>query len=84
MMDATKMNQQCHSNPQLSQASKKVEMAFKCPRDMMLTSERLLLVNLKGFCAKNVQHLTLPWIRVQAFGVRSAGSFMDKHAEMMI
>jgi hypothetical protein len=85
MMDAKKMDQQYHSNPPILQASETVEMAFKGRRDLMLfTSKRLLLVDLKGWSAKKVEYLTIPWTTVQAFGVTSAGSFMDKDAEMMI
>jgi hypothetical protein len=85
MIDATKVNQQFHAFPPILQQNEHVEMAFKGRRDMTLfTTKRLLFVDLKGWSGKKAEYFTLPWKNVQAYGVRSAGSWMDKDSEMMI
>lgn len=86
MIDATMMDRQYHSNPPILQRSERVEMAFKGRRDLTLfTTKRLLVVDMKGFSSlKKAEYITIPWSTVTAFGVRSAGSFMDKDSEMMI
>ena len=85
MIDASKMNKQYHANPPLLQTCENVEMAFKGRRDLVLfTGKRLILVDMKGASAKKVEYLSVPWSTVQAFGVRSAGSFADKDAELMV
>jgi len=43
-----------------------------------------LIADMKGWTASKVNYISIPWSCVQAFGVRSAGSFLDKDAEMMI
>lgn len=85
MIDAKVMEQKYKSDPPILQPSEHVEMAFKGRRDVMLfTSKRLLEIDLKGFSGKKVNYFSIPWANVQCFGVRSAGSFMDKDSEMMI
>jgi hypothetical protein len=86
MIDATQVERQYRSDPPILQPSEHVEMAFKGRRDLSLfTSKRFLQVDLKGFSSfKKVDYFSVPWKNVQAFGVRSAGSWMDKDSEMMI
>jgi len=85
MIDATEADTQFHSQPPILQGSEKVEMAFKGRRDIVLfTTKRLLIADMKGWTQSKVNYISVPWSSVQAFGVRSAGAFLDKDAEMMI
>lgn len=87
MIDAEVVDAQYHVNPPILQNCEKVEMAFKGRRDMMLfTSKRLIFVDIQGFMGlgKKVEYTSLPWDTVKAFGVKSAGSFLDKDSELMI
>lgn len=85
MVDAAQLNAQYHSSPPILQGSEMVEMAFKGRRDLvMFTTKRLLFVDMKGFTGQKVNYISVPWTTVQCFGVRSAGSWMDKDSEMFI
>jgi hypothetical protein len=85
MVDAAQMNQQYHMNPPILQGSEMVEMAFKGRRDMMLfTTKRLIKIDIQGFTGQKVNYISIPWKSVQCFGVRSAGSWLDKDSEMFI
>jgi len=87
MVDAEAMDRQYKVNPPILQHCEKVEMAFKGRRDLVLmTSKRLLFVDIKGAfgLGKKVEFTSLPWTTVTAFGVKSAGSFMDKDSECLI
>mmetsp|Transcript_45598 Transcript_45598/g.105807 ORF Transcript_45598/g.105807 Transcript_45598/m.105807 type:complete len:771 (-) Transcript_45598:103-2415(-) len=85
MVDAGQANDQFHNKTPLLQGDELVEMAFKGMRDMMLfTTKRLVLIDPRGFTGTKVEYTSIPWKTVQAFGVQSAGSFLDKDSEMMI
>mmetsp|Transcript_60226 Transcript_60226/g.111655 ORF Transcript_60226/g.111655 Transcript_60226/m.111655 type:complete len:768 (-) Transcript_60226:137-2440(-) len=85
MIDAGQANDQFHNKTPLLQGDEQVEMAFKGMRDMMLfTTKRLVLVDPRGLTGTKVAYTSIPWKTVQAFGVQSAGSFLDKDSEMMI
>mmetsp|Transcript_46043 Transcript_46043/g.85918 ORF Transcript_46043/g.85918 Transcript_46043/m.85918 type:complete len:793 (+) Transcript_46043:51-2429(+) len=85
MIDATSVNSQFHSNPPILQGSEQVEMAFKGRRDLTLfTTKRLLIVDLTGWTGQRVNYISIPWQTIQAFGVRSAGTWFDKDSEMLI
>jgi hypothetical protein len=78
------MDRRYHSDPAILQSNEFVEMAFKGRRDLMLfTSKRCIFVDLKGWSGHKVEYTSLPWSSVQLFGVRSAGSMMDKDSEVM-
>merc|ERR1719183_2427159 len=67
--------------------SEHVEMAFKGRRDLLLlTSKRVVFVDMKGWgsLGKKVEYVSIPYTTVTAFGVRSAGSLLDKDSEMLI
>jgi len=84
MIDAEEMDRRYHSDPAILQSNEFVEMAFKGRRDLMLfTSKRCIFVDLKGWSGHKVEYTSLPWSSVQLFGVRSAGSMMDKDSEVM-
>lgn len=84
-IDPKEMDEQYHSEPPLLQATEVVEMAFKGRRDIILfTNKRLVIVDFKGWSGKKVEYVTIPWKTVQSFGVCSAGSFLDKDSEFFI
>jgi len=85
MIDAGEANARFHTTTPLLQGDEQVEMAFKGMRDMTLfTTKRLVLIDPKGFTGTKVQFTSIPWQTVQAFAVRSAGSWFDKDSEMMV
>lgn len=82
-IDAREVNGQLHS-ARVVQNCETVEMAFKGRRDLtVFTTKRLLIVDVKGWSGKKVKYISIPWRHVQAFAVRSAGTW-DKDSEMMI
>ena len=87
MIDAKAVDDQYHCNPPLLQNCEHVEMAFKGRRDLLLlTSKRVVFVDMKGWGSfgKKVEYVSIPYTTVTAFGVRSAGSLLDKDSEMLI
>jgi len=86
MIDPNEANDQYHSYPYpILQSCENVEMAFKGRRDIALfTNKRFILVDLQGWSGKKVEFFSVPWASVAAFGVQSAGSFMDSDSEMLI
>eukprot|EP00287_Rhodomonas_sp_CCMP768_P017445 CAMPEP_0202822970 /NCGR_PEP_ID=MMETSP1389-20130828/11442_1 /ASSEMBLY_ACC=CAM_ASM_000865 /TAXON_ID=302021 /ORGANISM="Rhodomonas sp., Strain CCMP768" /LENGTH=832 /DNA_ID=CAMNT_0049495939 /DNA_START=1 /DNA_END=2499 /DNA_ORIENTATION=+ len=84
-IDAEAADQTFHADPAILQGSERVEFAFKGRRDMLLfTTKRLVSINVQGWTGRKKEYLSVPWSTVQAYGVRSAGSFLDKDAELMI
>ncbi len=59
-----------------------VHFAFKTVRDFVaFTSKRLIAVNVQGFSGKKRDFTSLPYSRIQAFSVETAGTF-DLDAEL--
>mmetsp|Transcript_43399 Transcript_43399/g.114772 ORF Transcript_43399/g.114772 Transcript_43399/m.114772 type:complete len:786 (-) Transcript_43399:312-2669(-) len=84
-IDAKQADAHFHTAAPVLQGDEHVELAFKGRRDMMLlTTKRIVSMDIKAFSGKKIQYLSVPYSSVQAFAVRSAGSFMDKDSEMMI
>mmetsp|Transcript_5110 Transcript_5110/g.12290 ORF Transcript_5110/g.12290 Transcript_5110/m.12290 type:complete len:849 (-) Transcript_5110:132-2678(-) len=84
-IDASQANMQFHSNPPILQGSEVCEMAFTGRRDLVLfTTKRLIRIDVQGWTGKKKSYLSIPWSSVKNFGVKSAGSFLDKDSEMMI
>lgn len=84
-VDAAQADAKFHQSPPILQSTERCEMAFKGRRDMVLfTTKRLIVVDVKGFSGTKTSFLSLPWSTVKCFGVKSAGSFLDKDSEMMI
>eukprot|EP00927_Polykrikos_kofoidii_P072879 TRINITY_DN68951_c0_g1_i1.p1 TRINITY_DN68951_c0_g1~~TRINITY_DN68951_c0_g1_i1.p1 ORF type:complete len:799 (+),score=140.48 TRINITY_DN68951_c0_g1_i1:72-2468(+) len=84
-IDAVEVDRQFHSDPPVLQGCETVEMAFKGRRDLVLfTTKRLLIVDKTFWDSSKVEYFSVPWTTVQAFGVRSAGQWLDKDSEMLI
>jgi len=62
----------------------KVEHAYKLVRDMIIfTDKRLLLVDKQGVTGKKVEFHSIPYDRISHFSVETAGSF-DLDSEMKV
>jgi hypothetical protein len=56
--------------------------AFKGSRDSIIfTSIRIIAVNVQGMTGKKIDYSSLPYSRIQAFSIETAGSF-DRDAEL--
>jgi hypothetical protein len=56
--------------------------SFKGMRDMVIfTSKRIIAVNIQGLSGKKKDFTSLPYSKIQAFSVESAGTF-DRDAEL--
>ncbi|MBD9699304.1 PH domain-containing protein [Flavimobilis sp. GY10621] len=59
-----------------------IYLAFKGMRDFVVfTSKRLIAVNVQGITGKKIDYTSLPYARIQAFSVETAGTF-DLDSEM--
>jgi hypothetical protein len=59
-----------------------VAQAFKGGRDMVVfTSRRIITVNVQGLTGKKTDYSSLPYSKIQAFSVETAGSF-DRDTEL--
>jgi len=65
-------------------ASEKVEHAFKLIRDLIIfTDKRLLLVDKQGMTGKKMEYHSIPYKSVVHFSIETAGTF-DLEAELKI
>jgi hypothetical protein len=61
-----------------------VTAAYKGARDMVIfTSKRIVAVNVQGMTGKKIDYSTLPYSKIQAFSIETAGSF-DRDSELEI
>lgn len=59
-----------------------IQSSFRGMRDMvMFTNKRLIVVNVQGISGKKKDFTSLPYSKIQAFSVESAGTF-DLDAEL--
>lgn len=59
-----------------------VVAAFKTTRDFVaFTTKRLIAVNVQGMTGKKVDFTSLPYNKIQAFSIETAGNF-DRDAEL--
>jgi len=61
-----------------------VVATFRSMRDMVIfTNKRVISVNVQGITGKKVDYTSLPYARVQAFSVETAGTFdLDSELEL--
>ncbi|CAB9514297.1 Pfam:DUF1696 [Seminavis robusta] len=61
-----------------------VELAYKTWRDYtVLTSRRILIIDVKGWSGKRIDFLSIPWENVCGYAIETAGSW-DSDSEMRI
>lgn len=63
-------------------AGEQLVVAFRTTRDFVVfTNKRLIAVNVQGMTGKKVDFTSLPYNKIQAFSVETAGSF-DRDTEL--
>ena len=63
----------------------KVEMAFNCGRDsFVLTTLRMIKVNVQGMTGSKVEYLTILWPAIKGYSIETAGGFLDRDAELKL
>lgn len=68
----------------LFQEGETVELEYKTVRDMLiLTNKRLITVDVQGLRGKKAEYFILPYSKITAFSVETAGTF-DLDAEFKI
>jgi len=61
-----------------------IYMAFKGTRDMVVfTSKRIISLNVQGMSGKKKDFTSLPYAKIQAYSVETAGTF-DRDAELEV
>jgi hypothetical protein len=84
-IDAVAIDRVLHVDPPILQGCEKVEMAFQGHRDITIfTTKRLLTIDKKGLIGKKVEYFSVPWEKFVAFGIRSAGAFIDFDTEVLL
>lgn len=83
-IDKQKVESCLKSNPNVLLADEKVELAFKCGRDsFILTSHRVMKIDVQGMTGKSVEYLTILWAAIKGYSVETAGNFfIDRDAEL--
>jgi Bacterial PH domain len=82
-IDAGAVERALRVDPPILQGSEIVEMAFQGHRDVTLfTTKRVITINKKGLFGKKIQFFSVPWEKMVAFGIRSAGWMVDFDVEV--
>jgi len=83
-IDAAQVDSTLHSSPPILLKDERVDMAFKCGRDMLVfTTKRILVVDVQGWTGNKVEYKSIPLKYCGSFAVQSAGTF-DRDSEMFI
>jgi len=84
-IDSAAIDKALHEDPPILQGSEHVEMAFQGYRDITLfTTKRLITINKKGLFGKKVEYFSVPWEKIVAFAIRSAGAVADFDTEVLL
>jgi Bacterial PH domain len=84
-IDAVELNRVLHSDPPILQGMEVVEMAFQGHRDLtVFTTKRCIMIDTQGLTGKKVQYFSIPWEKMVAFGIRSAGAMIDFDTEVQL
>ncbi|MBU8567341.1 PH domain-containing protein [Virgibacillus pantothenticus] len=80
-MDAKKAEQEVN---ELLAAAENVEHAYKLIRDMMIfTNKRLILLDKQGVTGKKMEYHSIPYKNITHFSIETAGTF-DLDAELKL
>ncbi|MFC3041202.1 PH domain-containing protein [Virgibacillus xinjiangensis] len=80
-MDVNKAEQELS---ELLTSSEQVEHAYKLVRDLMIfTNKRLILIDKQGMTGKKAEYHSIPYKHINHFSVETAGTF-DLDAELKI
>lgn len=75
-VDPDEMDQKLHGDCSMLLPDEKVQMAFCCGRDTaILTTHRAMKIDKQGFTGTKVLYLSLPYTKLKAYEVESAGSW---------
>mmetsp|Transcript_30726 Transcript_30726/g.68037 ORF Transcript_30726/g.68037 Transcript_30726/m.68037 type:complete len:766 (+) Transcript_30726:217-2514(+) len=79
-----KVEEQLRSSTNILLPSERIELAFQVGRDsFLLTSHRIVRIDVKGTTGKKTEFLTILWKCVRMFSLETAGKF-DKDSELTI
>jgi len=81
-IDSKEVEQGLRESVQLLGKTEKVLLAFKVGRDtMIMTSRRMILIDVKGLTGKQINYMVIPYEAIKAFEVETAGT-LDPSAQM--
>mmetsp|Transcript_9856 Transcript_9856/g.20573 ORF Transcript_9856/g.20573 Transcript_9856/m.20573 type:complete len:790 (-) Transcript_9856:247-2616(-) len=84
-IDNAEVERKLKSRPDILLNDETVEMAFQCGRDsFILTSKRLLKIDVQGVSGKKVEYLSILWPCIKAFSVETAGNVIDRDSELTL
>jgi hypothetical protein len=84
-IDAAEMNRILHHDPPILQGMEVVEMAFQGHRDITIfTTKRCIMIDVQGLSGMRVEYFSLPWEKMVAFGIRTAGAILDFDMEVQL
>ena len=84
-IDSKMMDVALHNDPPILQGSEHVEMAFQGHRDItVFTTKRCIMIDKKGIFGKQTAYTTIPWEKLVAFGIRTAGALIDFDTEIQL
>mmetsp|Transcript_44405 Transcript_44405/g.96504 ORF Transcript_44405/g.96504 Transcript_44405/m.96504 type:complete len:773 (+) Transcript_44405:115-2433(+) len=84
-IDKIQLELELKQNLQILVDSETVELAFKAGRDtFILTSHRILQIDVQGLTGKKIQYLSVLWSSVKMFSVETAGAYFDVDASMVL
>jgi hypothetical protein len=82
-VDAVAIDRALHVDPPILQGSETVEMAFQGSRDLTLfTTKRVITIDKKGLFGKKIEYFSIPWEKIVAFEICSAGYMLDFDCEV--
>jgi len=84
-VDAKMMEDRLRTSPPVLHPGEKIALAFKSGRDFKLfTNKRLMVIDKRGLTGKKVMYRSFLWKMFHAFEVETAGSFLDRDAEIRL
>merc|ERR1719181_32034 len=82
--DPDELDAQLHGDCSMLLPDEKVQMGYVCGRDtVIMTTHRVMKIDVQGFTGKKVLYLSLPWTKIKSYEVESAGTF-DLDAKMAV
>lgn len=73
------------SDPNILLQDERVDMAFKCGRDsVILTSHRVLRIDVQGISGKKVEYVTILWPHIKGYSIETSGNILDRDSELIL
>mmetsp|Transcript_12428 Transcript_12428/g.27015 ORF Transcript_12428/g.27015 Transcript_12428/m.27015 type:complete len:831 (+) Transcript_12428:168-2660(+) len=84
-IDNKEVESRLKSNPNILLQDEKVELAFKCGRDsFIMTSHRVMKIDVQGVTGKKVEYLTILWAAIKGYSIETAGNIIDRDSELVL